>query len=295
MKFHLIYTTPKDLKEPEKSIEVFLKNACANNDIEFVQHDVNDKLELSKMPHLGSDDLVYRASTAQNAKTALREMISDTCTSFYTDWKSVYSQRAASYFIHNKYNLPVIPSFSGIPSTEEELQKCVADIGPFPVIVKVLGGSLGVGVMRLDSIESLRSVLDYLRSVKANVLIRKYIKHDYYVRAVVVGDKVVASYAAYKLESEFRTNAGDDTHQKREALILPAETQEMLVKAVKLLGIETGGVDLLYDGDSNPYIAEVNFPHNFTMAQVVTGIDVGDALLKHLILKAKNKTSDSSL
>jgi len=216
-------------------------------------------------------------------------MISDSCTTFFTDWKGAYTRRVASYYIHSKHGFPVVPSFSGIPSTEDELQKCVDELGPFPIIVKVMGGSLGVGVMRLDSIKSLRSVLDYLRTTGARVLLRKYIPHDYYVRAIVVGDKVVGAHAAYTMDGEFRTNAGDDKGQKRRAVILPDDIQKMLVEAVNVLGIETGGVDLLYDKDGKAYIAEVNFPNNFTVTQKVTGIEVGEAMLQHLMKKASNQ------
>jgi RimK family alpha-L-glutamate ligase len=289
MKFHLLYHSIENLDDNAQTVDRIFKDSCDRYDIKFVPYDTRGSLEISTLPQIGKGDMLYRASTASSAIVALRHMISDSCTTFYTDWKSAYTRRVASYFIHHKHGFPVVPSFSGIPVTEEELQKCVDDLGPFPIIVKVMGGSLGVGVMRLDSIKSLRSVLDYLRNTGASVLLRKYIPHDYYVRAIVVGDEVVAAHAAYTMDGEFRTNAGDDTGQKRKAINLPEEVKKMLVEAVRVLGIETGGVDLLYDKDGTAYIAEVNFPNNFTVTQKVTGINIGDAMLRHLMKKVSQQ------
>ena len=56
------------------------------------------------------------------------------------------------------------------------------------------------------------------------------------------------------------------------------------------MGIETGGVDLLFDKDDKPFIAEVNFPNNFTTTQSVTGVDIASEMVTHLVNKAKNKT-----
>jgi len=143
--------------------------------------------------------------------------------------------------------------------------------------------------MRVDSLESMRSVLEYLQSLQVNVLVRKFIEHEYYVRAVVVGDKVVASHATFNMSGEFRTNAGDDALHKREARVLSAEEQAMAVEAVRLLGIETGGVDLLFDKEGSPFIAEVNFPNNFTTTQSVTGVNIASEMVAYLAKKAKRR------
>lgn len=288
MKFHLIHNTDISSNFEGNTAFELLKSACLKQSVDFVSHDIQN-FDLFELPTLGPNDLLYRAAGTSRAVAAQRQLMNAQCTSFYTDWRSVFKGGSSSYFLNNAHNLPVIPSFSGIPSTENELNKCVEQLGPFPMIVKVMGKSLGIGVIRVDSIESLRSVLDYLKSLKVNVLVRKYINHEYYVRAVVVGDKVVASYAAYAMDGEFRTNAGDDTYQKREVKVLSIEQQEMVVKSVRVLGVETSGVDLLFDRNDKPYIAEVNFPNNFTIAQGATGIDIASEMVSHLVDKAQSR------
>jgi glutathione synthase/RimK-type ligase-like ATP-grasp enzyme len=289
MKFHLIHNSGSPSDDQVKIAPKLFESACAEQSIDFVLHDVQN-MDLFELPVLGSNDLLYRSAICKKAIEAQRRMISPDCTTFHKDWKSAFNVRGASYFLHKANGLPAIPSFSGIPSTEKDIKQCVEELGHFPLIIKVTGGSLGVGVIRVDSIQSMRSVLDYLESLNVNVLIRKYIDHDYYVRAIVVGNKLVASHAAFTIGEEFRTNAGDDTFQKREARVLPADQQAMIVKSVNMLGFETGGVDLLFDKDDNLFIAEVNFPNNFTVTQRVTGVDIASEMVAHLARKAQSLT-----
>lgn len=271
------------------TIPQLFKDACVKQKVEFVGYDACDKgksFTLSGLPELGKGDLLYRSAVGPTSTTAERIMSNKHVTSFYTRWQTVNMVRTASWYTHIKNGLPVVPTFPGIPSSAKELEKIVEELGSFPIIIKVTGGSLGVGVMRIDSMKSLQSILDYLASTRAAVMLRKYIPHDYYVRAIVVGDRVVASHATFASEGEFRTNVISQKIQKREVHTLSDITQKSAVKAVQTLGIETGGVDLLFDKDGKPFIAEVNFPNDFATTQKVTGIDIAGEMLAYLVSKA---------
>ncbi len=291
MRFNLIHTS-LDSNGNKNKINVWFAEACKKYNLEFVGYDVSgygESLFLSKLQTLNEDDLIYRSSTGHPSVTMGRVLMNDKVTSFYTKWESVNASRISSWFTHVKYGLPVVPSFPCIPSNKTELEDVVEKLGSFPIIVKAVGGSLGVGVMRIDSMKSLQSILDYFKANKTNVMLRKYIEHDYYVRAVVVGDDVVASHAAYTMDGEFRTNAGDDTDQKRKIVDLKDDVKRDVVKAVHVLGIETGGVDLLFDKEDKHYIAEVNFPNNFSVTQKVTGVNIAEKMLEYLIEKNKKR------
>lgn len=291
MKFHLITHQTNAIGSETKTAQ-FLENACRERGVECVRYNVMEygsAFTYLTLPKLGKGDLLYRNSRGQVARNTERLLNGEAVTTFYSDWRYANFARSASWFTHIKYGLPVVPSYPGIPQTYDELDACVASLGSFPIIIKVTGGSLGVGVMRIDSMQSLRSVLDYLTLKKVSVMLRKYIPHKFYVRAVVVGDKVVASKAAYVHEGEFRTNTLQSATRKREEKILPVALQDKVVQAVRTLGVETGGVDLLFDKEGEAYIAEVNFPNDFSTAQKVTGIDVAGAMLDHLIKKAEGK------
>jgi RimK family alpha-L-glutamate ligase len=291
--FHLIYNKKFNGGNKEKCIATLFEKNCKEKGITFAGYDISElgtSFTFSDLPTLGTDDLIYRLTTGKKARTVERIMLNKSCTSFYTDWQSVNSARIASWFTHIKYGLPVVPSYPGVPASANELKTVVEQLGSFPIIIKVTGGSLGVGVMRIDSMKSLQSILDYLEAKEATVMLRKYIPHDYYVRAVVVGDTVVASNSTYVLEGEFRTNVSTDQKQKREEHELKPELQEQVVQAVRTLGIETGGVDLLFDEAGKAYIAEVNFPNDFSTAQKVTGVDITEKMIEYLLNKSENKT-----
>ena len=64
----------------------------------------------------------------------------------------------------------------------------------------------------------------------------------------------------------------------------------MAVKAVRSLGYEFGGVDILFEEETNnPYIAEVNFPCFFPTTQRLTNIDISGKMIDFLINKSKGK------
>lgn len=284
MTFHLIARTAPPNHKPFEIPRLFAA-ACEKLGVPFVMHDVRT-LDLSALAEVPDGDMVYRAALGQKALITERLMVGEKTATFRKNWWSVVNTRGCSYFIHEKIGIPVIPTVPFIPDTDEEVAKMVEHLGDFPIIVKALGGSHGVGVIRVDSLQSLKSLLDYLRQQRTQVLIRKYIHHNYYGRLVVIGDAVVASHITYALNDEFRTNAGEDARHEREAKVFPQAVQDIAVRAVHALGLETGGVDILFDDDGGPHLAEVNFPNDFSTTQKITGIDIAEAMVGYLLKKA---------
>ncbi|MBP9827830.1 hypothetical protein KBC55_01620 [Patescibacteria group bacterium] len=283
MTLHLL-TWGQQMSSHPESIGSLLATACASLGIDCVFYDLETQ-NLEDLPKLGSDDLFYRIATGKKAKLAEQLMVTPECTTFYHDWRSAMGVIGCSYFTHQHYNLPAIPTVPFIPNTDAGIEQAVNSLGNFPVIVKVRGGSHGVGVIRVDSMPSLKSLLDFFRSQETAILLRKYVEHKYYARVVVVGDKVAAGHIAYAMGDEFRTNSGDDTEQRRDVFTPTPEIAAMAVKAVQTLGIETAGVDLLFDVHDQPHIAEVNFPNNFAITQRVTEVDIAKVMVQYLIDK----------
>lgn len=285
MHFHLLSYAPADGGKPNIISELF-RAACTELGVEFTDHYL-ENLDYLNVPKLGAGDLLYRAAIRNNSLLAERLMITPECTTFRHDWTSAFKARACSFFLHRKLGLPVIPSVPHFPNTEEDLARVVQELGEFPMVVKVRGGSHGVGIIRVDSLPSLRSLLDYLRSIDAKILIRKYVEHAYYARLVVVGDRVVAGHCTFPREGEFRTNAGESEGLRRDAWVANPEVDVIAVQAVQSLGLETGGVDVLFDGEGKPWIAEVNFPNDFSTTQEISGVNIARCMVEHLVKKAE--------
>lgn len=291
--FHLIYDATATSTAHRETIPRLFEASCTRHGITFNTIDVASVV-LSDLKTLGTHDLLYRCAITTKAMFAQRILISATCAHFFHDWTLGCNSRGTSYFIHKQYGLPVIPSIPGVPSDYTQRVRTAEILGGFPLIIKVLGGTLGVGVIRVDSMDAFSSVLDYISSITGKILVRKYISHSHYIRAIVVGNQVVAAHKAYVMAEDFRTNAGDDSEQRREAVTLPPEQSNVVVEAVRLLGLHTAGVDLLYDSKGKMYIAEVNFPNNFSVTQKVTGVDIADAMVQFL-LERQNENALNAL
>ena len=65
--------------------------------------------------------------------------------------------------------------------------------GQFPVVVKTITGSEGIGVPMVDSEQSLKSVLQSLWKYDAEVILQEFMKIKYDVRTIVVDGKIVSS------------------------------------------------------------------------------------------------------
>ena len=284
MRFNLI-TGPLNKAGAAPAVEKMFVAACDTLSVEFVPHDIKT-LDPSTIQELEVDDMLYRSKIGPRAILIEKLLISKNCSHFYMNLSTVFSPGGNSYYANEKAGLPVIPTVPFIPKTKDELLRAVEELGQFPIVIKVTEGAHGIGVMRIDSMESLKSVLDYLRANKVEVQLRKYIKDHHQVRAVVVGDTVVAGRAVYPVDGEFRTNAVKDfRNQRHEPVQLTEEVQKICVEAVNSHGSLTGGVDLLIDGEDNVYIAEVNFPNDFSYTQEITGVDIAAEMIQFLMDK----------
>ncbi|OGG87685.1 hypothetical protein A2592_00920 [Candidatus Kaiserbacteria bacterium RIFOXYD1_FULL_42_15] len=264
--------------EKTRTLEMF-EHSCQTLGIELFLVNVYS-YSYFDLPTLGSDDILYRSATGSRAQILEKLLINDSCRHLYTKWDLALHGRGTTYYYHKKHNLPAIPTIPLIPKDREEAVRFAETLGGFPIIMKVTGGSKGVGVMRVDSQESFISICDFLRGNSANILVRKYIEHTYYGRFIVLGGHVIASNRCKSLDGDFRTNTADTPYG--EAYVFSEEVQKIAIDAVSVLGLKFGGVDLLFDMDGNAHIAEVNFPTDFGVAQDITGIDVATQILQFL-------------
>lgn len=283
MKFHLII---KDV-EKNKGLNLLVE-AARVRDIAVNIIDA-DKVDYFNLPNLEKGDLLFRNSMSSRAIRVERLIIRDDISHFYRDAAYAISGRASSYFYNKHAGLPVIKTIPLLPTWESNIQQHVDYLGGFPLVMKVLGGQDGVGVIQVDSIEGLKSLVDYVRHLKSLVLLRSFVQHNYYGRLVVVGDRVVASHRTYSVENEFRTNALGNTDEKKEGIIFSDEVQKVAVQAVKSMGVEFGGVDILFSDNGEFFISEVNSPCAFYYTQEISGVDVAGPMVDYLVRKSDLK------
>jgi ribosomal protein S6--L-glutamate ligase len=141
---------------------------------------------------------------------------------------------------------------------EEGIDDAVEQIGGnFPYIIKTISGSKGVGVMFVESMKSMKSMLQLIWKVSEDeeLIIQEYIPTDYDVRVHVLGNEVIAAMRRYVIKDDFRSNysqGGKITKHKLSDIEI-----EVCIKASKAVGASWSGVDYILSG-KEPLVIEVN-------------------------------------
>jgi ribosomal protein S6--L-glutamate ligase len=160
----------------------------------------------------------------------------------------------------------------------------VKQLGGFPVVLKALGGTKGMGVMKIESFSSLFSVADFLLNQGKLFVLKQYLPVKTSARFIVLGEKVIASIEYVAKEGDFRTNSSKDIKVRSKKY--PKMFEELAVKATKAMSWEFGGVDILIH-KGKPYVSEVNFPCNFMRAQKLLKQDIALQMVEFLAERSR--------
>jgi len=90
------------------------------------------------------------------------------------------------------------------PAVLDDAMKTVG--GKFPMILKTVTGSQGKGVMKIESMDSLRSVVDAFDIDKKEILLQQYLPIKYDIRVGVLMGEAVFAMRRFKADKDFRTN-----------------------------------------------------------------------------------------
>jgi ribosomal protein S6--L-glutamate ligase len=176
-------------------------------------------------------------------------------------------------------NLPMpTTSFSHSVYETQQLMKMV---GGSPLVIKLLEGTKGIGVVLAESNKAAESVINAFKSLKANILVQEYIKESKGrdIRCFVVGDQVVAAMERQAEEGEFRANM--HLGGKAVAVEITDEEREIAIKAVKIIGLEIAGVDMVRS-NSGPKILEINSSPGLEGIESASGVNVAGEIIKFL-------------
>jgi len=259
------------------------------DDINVKDVEVNlssEKLEiLYKGKPLDDYDCVYAKGSFRYA-TLLRAV------SLIASQKSYVPIKPSAFTIaHDKLLTQFRLQQHGIPmpvtylSATPEAAKKILEKVHYPIIMKFPKGTQGKGVMFADSFASANSMLDALTALKQPFLIQEYVETGGTdIRAIVVGDKVVAAMRRKAEIGEKRANihAGG----KGEPVSLDLKTRKLAVRAAEAVGADICAVDLL-ESAKGPVVIEVNISPGLQGITESTNIDVADKIARFLYKKTK--------
>lgn len=174
----------------------------------------------------------------------------------------------------------------GIPATtfvkdRADVLPAIERVGGSPVIIKLLEGTQGIGVILADSVKIAEAIIETLQSTKQNVLLQKFVAESKGrdIRALVVGDRVVAAMRRKAQDSEFRSNV----HRGGtvEPVVLDETYAETAVRAAQILGLRVAGVDML-EGADGPQVMEVNSSPGLEGIEAATKLDIAGAIVDYM-------------
>ncbi len=174
----------------------------------------------------------------------------------------------------------------GIPRTafvrdRADVLPAIDRLGGAPIIIKILEGTQGIGVILAESTKTAEAIIETLQTAKQNVLIQEFVKESKGrdIRALVVGDTVVAAMRRVAQGDEFRSNVHRGGRAER--VVLDPTYEETAVRAAQIMGLRVAGVDLL-EGAEGPLVMEVNSSPGLEGIEGATGLDIAGAIVEYM-------------
>jgi ribosomal protein S6--L-glutamate ligase len=161
------------------------------------------------------------------------------------------------------------------------VEEIFTEIGSFPVIIKLLEGTQGIGVVLAENRSAASSVIESFHGLKARIIVQEFIKEakGADIRAFVVDGKVVGAMKRQAKEGEFRSNL----HRggKAELIKLSREEKEIAIASAKAMGLGVAGVDML-QSKRGPLVMEVNSSPGLEGIEKATGVNVAGKIIEYL-------------
>jgi ribosomal protein S6--L-glutamate ligase len=174
----------------------------------------------------------------------------------------------------------------GMPATtfvrnRADVPDAIERVGGAPVVIKLLEGTQGIGVILAPDNKVAEAIIETLQSTSQNVLIQSFVKESKGrdIRALVVGDRVVAAMRRTAQGDEFRSNV----HRggSVEGVTLDPPFEEAAVRSAQIMGLRVAGVDML-EGADGPQVMEVNSSPGLEGIEAATKLDVAGAIIDYI-------------
>lgn len=191
--------------------------------------------------------------------------------------------------MNTKFKMPktlIAPkTFDNIGYTNYHFLEGICEQLCFPIIIKESFGSFGKQVYLANNKEQL---FEQVRQIGAKpMLFQEFIKTSKSrdVRLQVVGGEVVAAMYRYNLSGDFRANL--TIGASMQAYQPTKEQIELAIKSCECVGLDFGGVDLLFGEGDEPLLCEINSNAHFKNIYDCTGVNVADYILSYIKGKVK--------
>ena len=176
------------------------------------------------------------------------------------------------------------PKTALIPSVEHKDIAIEKIDTKYPIVMKTLAGSKGVGVLFVESERSYDSLVQLLHSQNPDIdlLIQEHIKTDKDIRVIVLGGLIVAAMERKVIEGDFRSNVSQGGKVASYKLS-DLEIEQCLLASKAVNGVWTA-VDFIPSKDPKtkpPFILEVNHSPGTAGIEKASGKNIAKEVIQH--------------
>jgi len=178
--------------------------------------------------------------------------------------------------LFSKHDIPHPKTF--LASSFASYKKIIEKMG-FPIIIKPDIGKRGIGIKKF---ESSRSALIFLKKNERGFILQEYLPADGDIRVFIVGNKVVGTMKRYIIKGDYRSNVS--LGAKTEKIQSNSIIDKIALKAIKAVGFEIAGVDLIHYNNKY-YVIEVNEGPQWQGFKKTTGVNPAKYIVEYAIKK----------
>jgi hypothetical protein len=275
---------------PEESAAL-LTEACRSRNIPIAVVEAK-VFGFDSAAKLQPGDLLYNSAVSLAAARAEQFLYSAGVATFYRRPDGVFFHAATQPLLAEASGIPIPTTVYVASSNPGLLRKHVDRLGGFPLVLKVMGRSSGIGIMLAESMASLKSHIDFLLAQGINPLLCRFIADATHWRIVVLNGERIASYRNKPVDDDFRTCGSTDRADFD--ILPPAQAVDVAVRATAGCGLEFAGVDVLEDPAGDVWFLEANFPCYYPHAQIHGGMDIAGPMVDFLVDKASRLSKEDS-
>jgi [lysine-biosynthesis-protein LysW]--L-2-aminoadipate ligase len=190
-----------------------------------------------------------------------------------------------THMLLQKYGVPT--PFSAVAFSEEAALEAL-DAKGYPMVLKPTVGSWGRMIALLkdhDSAEGIMESRERMYPIYQVYYLEEFVQRPPRdIRAIMVGDKVVAAIYRYSGDGQWKTNMA--LGGKAEECKVTKEMEDICIKAKNAVQGQIVGVDLMESKEKGLVVHEVNNTTEYKNTVRVTGVDI-PALMIDYALKSR--------
>ena len=152
------------------------------------------------------------------------------------------------------------------------------------IVIKPLFGSRGKGITRITDEDTAYLIFETLKQFNLTIYLQKFIPHgDRDIRALVIGDQVIAAMYRVAENNDWKTNVS--LGATPELCELNDKLKKICVRAAQIIGCEIAGIDIMIpenEQDTDYYLLEVNACPAWEGLQKTTTLNIAEAIVDYI-------------